>query len=191
MNVEAIADKVTYRINLHGRQRRMKEAILYVSRKAADQKFFGLVKLNKILWRADFRAFRERGLPVTGRQYQRQAQGPVAVDMPPLLGEMLRENILVWADTDVPRERRPSANADPNLSFFSPDDIRYLDEAIEYYRNLSATDASDDSHGVAWKVRNDGDPMPYEASLLQDAPLPKSMLNRLSVIGRERGWQSE
>ena len=37
-----------------------------------------MVKLNKLLYRADFEAFRLLGHPITGETYEKQEFGPVA-----------------------------------------------------------------------------------------------------------------
>ena len=51
---------------------RLGEAILYVAERLADDPAGrGAVKLNKILWWADFESFRERGRSVTGAVYQK------------------------------------------------------------------------------------------------------------------------
>ena len=55
--------KLTYRFKLPGGQRRLREMVLYVSERNSDTERFGLVKLNKILWKADFSAFADRGIP--------------------------------------------------------------------------------------------------------------------------------
>ena len=190
MDVERLADRVTHKVALQGGQGRMKEAILYVCQKAAGFSHFGLVKLNKILWRSDFQSYRERKIPVTGRQYQRQPQGPVAVDMPPLLNDMLGSGLLDWGQTNVPNERRPVAKANPMMKWFSPDDIRYLDEAIAHYQHLTASDASNQSHGTAWDVRENGDPMPYESALLADGALPNEVYEKMMSVGNKKGWRS-
>lgn len=190
MDIERLSERVTYKVSLQGGQDRMKEAILYVCQKAADFSYFGLVKLNKILWRADFRSYKDRQIPVTGRQYQRQPQGPVTVDMPPLLNDLLGAGLLGWAETSVPNEKRPMANAKPVMRWFSPDDVGYLDEAIAHYKHMTATDASIQSHGVAWEVRENGDPMPYEASLLSNDRLPPEVEGKLMSMAASKGWRS-
>src|ERR1700720_1644773 len=86
--------KLTWKVQLPGGQKRLREAILYVSHACEAAPLFGLVKLNKILWRADFESFAERGQPITGRQYQRLPQGPAPVEMLPLLNEMQAEGLI-------------------------------------------------------------------------------------------------
>jgi hypothetical protein len=176
---------VTYRVNLPGGQRRLKEASLYVMQKAAAFEFFGLVKLNKILWRADFEAFHERHIPVTGRQYQALPAGPAPFEMRPILNEMLRDGDIEIVETDVPSELRPIAKVSPVLTFFSPHDLRFLDEAVAHYKDMTGTKASHESHGLAWSTREVGDPIPYEASIYNDAITPENLPPKLAARFRE------
>ena len=190
--LEEFGSKVDYKIELSGGQNRLKEAILYVCQRASEMEFFGAIKLNKILWRADFRSFAERQIPVTGRQYQRLAMGPAPVEMPPVVNDLLRVGAIVIERRQIGRhvEKRHIAKAEPVLRAFSPEDLDYLDEAIEHYRYLTGSEASDESHGVAWRTREDGDPMPYQSAYFEDRPLPKSTLDKLESIARARKWQS-
>lgn len=183
----------TYKINLSGGQQRLKEAILYVADKGQAMTYFGAVKLNKILWRADFRAFYDRGQPVTGRQYQRLPLGPAPVEMPPIIREMLRDGLLEIAlrNQGGKPEHRHVPKVLPVLKFFSADDLAYLDESVEHYRFMTGTETSDESHGIAWKTRQDGDPIPYQAAYFEDKPLSNVSLRRLAEIGRSRGWRSQ
>jgi hypothetical protein len=182
--------RVTYRVDLPGGQRRLKEAALYVMRKAQDFGFFGLVKLNKILWRADFDSFRERRSPVTGRMYFKLKAGPAPFEMLPLLNEMRAAELIDIVDTNVPGELRPVALVEPVLNDFSPTDIRFLDEALAYYRDMTAAEASDDSHGLAWKTREIGDPIPYDAVIFDDSPLSAKLEDRFYDLARDKRLHS-
>src|SRR5712672_2931435 len=192
MMADALSLNVTCRVDLSGGQRRLKEAILYVAEKGQAMRFFGRIKLNKILWRADFRAFYERRQPVTGRTYQRLPWGPALIEMLPVMQELLREGAL----TEEARvlsgntEYRPIARAEPVLKFFSPDDLGYLDESISHYWNMTGTESDDESHGIAWRTRNDGDAIPYEAAYFEDKPLPQASLERLASLARQRNLRS-
>lgn len=191
--LEDLGSRVDYKIELSGGQNRLKEAILYVCRKSADMEYFGAIKLNKILWRADFRSFADRQIPVTGRQYQRLAMGPAPVEMPPVVNDLLRSGAIVIERRSMGRhvEKRHVAKADPVLRAFSPEDLDYVDEAIAHYRYLTGTEASDESHGIAWRTREDGDPIPYQAAFFEDGPLPVTTLTKLEAIARMRNWQSD
>lgn len=164
---------LTYAVPLPGGQERLREMVLYVAKCCHNAPRFGRVKLNKILWKADFDAFAERGVPVTGRAYQRLKWGPAAVEMAPLLAEMLRDGLMAAEQTDFGEgvvEQRPRPLVEPRMHYFDDDDMRFVEAAIKYYWDKTGTQASDDSHGVAWKTRSDGDPMPYELSYLLPRP---------------------
>ena len=185
--------KLTWKVHLPGGQRRLWEAILYVSKKCEDAPFFGLVKLNKIIWRADFESLAQRGQPVTGRQYQRLKQGPAPVEMLPVLNELQANGLLLLKK--VPQgnyeEQRPIALEDPVLNLFSPQDIECLDRSILSYWEMTGKEASDVSHGIAWRSREDGEAMPYELAYLSDQPLGRSQQTRLLKMAAEHGWNSK
>lgn len=183
---------VNYKIELSGGQHRLKEAILYVAQKGERMKFFGRIKLNKILWRADFRSFFLRHQPVTGRGYQKLEWGPALIEMAPVVNELLRAGLLIEeARTHGDKtEHRPVAKANPVLRYFSPEDLEFLDESVSHYWDMNGTEASDESHGIAWKARNIGDPIPYEAAYFEDKPLSKSALQRFEKLARKLNLRS-
>jgi Protein of unknown function (DUF4065) len=66
---------------------KFKELVIYLCAAAeqAGDEGFGMVKLNKLLYRADFEAYRLLGHSVTGETYEKQEYGPVARDLPIVL----------------------------------------------------------------------------------------------------------
>jgi len=186
--------QLTTRIRLPGGQDRLKQMILYVADQCAAAERFGLIKLNKILWKSDFDAFAARGIPVTGRDYQRLELGPAPKEMPPLYRDMLRNGLIRVETVDFGDdivEKRTIPLVPFDLSLFSEDDIRFVDAAIAYYWTMTGTETSDDSHGIAWKTHNNGDPLPYELARLSDRPLPSEAQSRIASRARERGWKSQ
>lgn len=184
--------RLTYRVHLAGGQQRLREAALYVMKKCQHADFFGMTKLNKILWKADFSAYAGRQTPVTGRQYQRLKNGPAPVEMLPVLQDLQSADFVRIETKEMGPylERRPIALVEPSMRFFSADDLTYLDAAIDLYWNFSGSGVSEDSHGVAWKTRKNGDPMPYELALLSDDELSAYEAEYFSGLGKERGWVS-
>jgi len=166
--------------------------VLYVSTKGKDMPRWGRTKLNKILADADFTAFRERRVPVTGRPYQRLKAGPAPIEMPVILNEMKEEGLIDIENINVGArmEQRIVPIAKPSLHFFSSDDLEYVDRSIKRFWDMTATQASDELHGVAWKTRNDMDPLPYESALLSDEKLSGRSLERIKEMAREHGWKS-
>lgn len=152
-------------------------------------RYFGLVKLNKIIWKADFDSFAARGVPITGREYRRQIYGPVPREMKPLHDEMLREGAIrierrVYSDDVV--EHRTVPQDIPDLSFFTDEDMTFIDASISHYWKMTGEETSDESHGIAWKTRRNGDPMPYESAILSNLELGPSQRRRIEEMIRQR-----
>lgn len=193
------SQKLTYRVDLPGGQARLRELVLHVSHRAEGMERFGLIKLNKIVWKADFSAFAARGMPVTGRAYQRLPLGPAPVEMRPLLAEMLQDRLITFKlisfgtgpDGQEIIEHRPLTQEMPSLRWFSRDDLEFVEQAIAYYWSMTGTETSDDSHGPAWRTRQNLDPMPYESALLADKELGPQQKARIMKKAQELGWRSQ
>jgi hypothetical protein len=168
--------------------------ILYVAQKCETSHYFGAIKLNKIIWKADFDSFAARGVPVTGREYRREKYGPVPKEMVPLHTEMLKQGAVRIVRTEFGKdetgkpiiEHRTVAQDEPNMSLFTPEDVSFVDKSISHYWEKSGTESSDESHGVAWRTRSNGDPMPYELAWLSDQPLGRVQAERLTALIVER-----
>lgn len=187
------APKLTASVLMPDGQKRLRALILYVAEECRDAPRFGLIKLNKILWKADYSAFAERGRPVTGRAYQRLRWGPAPIEMKPLLREMFEAREISYADTDFGDdvvEQRILAEVRADVRVFMAEELRFVDRAISYYWDKTGTEASDDSHGIAWKTRTNGDPMPYELAYLSDRTLEGRQLARLVEKATTQGWKS-
>lgn len=168
--------------------------ILYVSAKCADAERFGLIKLNKIIWKADFDSFAAHGTAVTGRAYKRQKFGPVATDMMPLYSEMLRDGLISIERVDFGDgviEKRTIPQVEAKLDRFSLSNLAFIEESIHYYWYKTGEESSDDSHGVAWSTRSNGEDMPYELAYLSDASLGLSQRLRLEDRMLQEGWITE
>ena len=183
----------TLTVSLPGKQMRLRQMILYVAKRCEDARFFGAIKLNKIIWKADFNAYADRGVPVTGREYRRQKLGPTLREMRPLQTEMLKDTMIKIDRRKVGDfiEQRTIALVDPDMSLFTSEDIAYVDRSIEHYWSMTGTETSDESHGVAWKTRANGEAMPYESALLSDRSPRPAQMERLEKLIRERMLSTE
>jgi hypothetical protein len=189
-----IRRRLTYRVDMPGGQSRLREMVLYVSERCSEARRFGKIKLNKIIWKADFDAFAGRRVPVTGRAYQRLKFGPAPIEMAPLYGEMLQDDLITvkrndLGDNYIEHRTIPKVKSETKR-LFSGDDLSYVDASIEYYWHLTGEEASDDSHGVAWRSRTDGDPMPYELALLSDAVPSDEQRLRILDMAERLSWNS-
>jgi Protein of unknown function (DUF4065) len=179
----------TVTVRLPGERSRLRQMILYVARKCREAEFFGAIKLNKIIWKADFDSFAARGIPVTGREYRRHKLGPVPREMKRVHTDMLSEGAIRVERRKVGDyiEFRTIAQDEPDMSWFTPEDMSFVDASISHYWEMTGTESSDESHGVAWKTRSNGEPMPYELSWLSDRPLGPAQTRRLKdMMARRR-----
>jgi hypothetical protein len=138
-------------------------------------------------------------VPVTGRAYQRLPLGPAPQEMPRVYNDMLRDGLIRVERVDFGQnefgedvvELRTIALVEPNLTGFNESDLRFVDSAITYYWNMTGTETSDDSHGIAWRTHHNGASLPYELARLSDKPLSRQMRERIVARARERGGMTQ
>lgn len=170
---------------------RFRELILYISRESQNDHWFGAVKLNKILYHSDFRAFERFGIPLTGVRYFRLPKGPAPKMLVPVRDELVREGALRIERRQVGPEHyqeRPVAIREPVTDLFTADELSLVDEVIRDLWNQTAAEVSDASHDIRWLALRNKDPMPYELAHLSDAPLSQAEQTRTRELAREFGW---
>ncbi|QFT60431.1 hypothetical protein FIU94_16495 [Sulfitobacter sp. THAF37] len=170
---------------------RFRELIVYISSKCADDAYFGAIKLNKILYYSDFRAFRRFGMPLTGVRYQKLRLGPAPKSLLHVRRALVDEGALRVDKVDVPggyTQDRTVALRDPVLSHFSDDEISLVDEVIRELWPQTGSQVSDVSHDVRWRVMNLGDAMPYELAFLSDEKPTEKDRKRTDELAAEFGW---
>lgn len=185
---------VTVRVSLPGGQNRLRQMILHVASRCREAQFFGAVKLNKIIWKADFDSFAARRVPVTGREYLKQKFGPALREMVPVQRDMLASRQIEFVHRDFGDgfvEERTVALVEPDLSLFSEDDLGFVEGSLRHYWNMTGTESSDESHGIAWRTRAIGVSMPYESAVLSDKRPPKAQWERLKALVAARALTSD
>ena len=181
---------LTYEVE--GWRERLKEAMLYVSWKCQDDPRFGLVKLFKILYFADFDAFLHYGSPVTGAPYYRLRHGPI-----PVHGYEVKEELMGTGDITVEKQeyfdlqqQRVVPTHPPEYSLLGPRDVEVLDRWIDKLRLLTASEVSTLSHSRAWEVAGDKEQIPYEAAFLSDDSLTAAEAEHLRELAQRHGWDA-
>lgn len=184
------AEELTFRFPSPDSDRRLKEMILYVSEKCVDDPNFGAVKLNKILFFADFFSYAYRGRPITGAEYVKRSYGPCPKAILPIRKQMEESKEIVVKEQEFfgKVQHRVIPLRQPDLSLFKPEDIALVDRVIETLSGQNAKRVSDISHGRAWKAAEEGESIPYQAVFISDDPLDESDVERAVQMARERGW---
>ena len=178
---------------------KFKELVVYLCAAAeqAGDEGFGMVKLNKLLYRADFEAYRLLGHPITGETYEKQEYGPVARDLPIVLDELAAAGRLRWQSIPRgPRMRKaPTMIDDPNavadMSAFPPDERQVVENTQRELAAYGGKGASEWSHeeSAGWNVvREYGQAIDYATTFISTDPIPPEDLKRARQFVRDRGW---
>lgn len=180
-------------------EEKLTELVLYIGAKCALDQHYGVLKLNKILFYSDFRAFRSLGAPITGAAYKKYTHGPA-----PRVMKSLRERLINTGDAfeyvnplpflnedDEPMsEKRLFPKRKPDMGKFTPEQTSIIDSVIEWLRPMTGMQVSRLSHKhPGWAHATMGEPIPYVSELLGDEARPlskKDQAHAVSVAARYR-----
>lgn len=155
---------------------KFRQLVLYVARKTEADPRCGRTKLNKILFYADFEAYRSLGASISGQLYQKLQFGPAPRRLLPEVEGMKRAGWCASASrsyNDYTVEKL-FALQEPDLMHFSGPEIAIVDRVIDDLWELNATAVSDLSHRFpGWQAVDLGDDIPYETAFIGD-PRPLS-----------------
>jgi hypothetical protein len=153
-------------------QRKLQELVMLVAERSQEDRNFGMTKLNKILFFADFTAYQRTGRSITGAKYQHLDQGPCPQQLVPALrglGSSLRE---VREDTYAGTMRRLVPTRPADASLFSGAEVALVDEVMRILMPLNNREASQLSHEtMAWRLTEDRQEVPYATAVISpEAP---------------------
>ena len=178
---------------------KFKELVVYLCAAAeqAGDEGFGMVKLNKLLYRADFEAYRLLGHPITGETYEKQEYGPVARDLPIVLDELAAAGRLRWQSIPRgPHTRKVPTMAEDldaaaDMSAFPADERQVIESTLRELAAYGGKSASEWSHeeSAGWNVvREYGEAIDYASTFISTAPIPPEDLERARQFVHDRGW---
>jgi hypothetical protein len=173
------------------------ELVLYVGAKCALDEHYGVLKLNKILFYSDFRAYRTLGQPITGTQYKKYTHGPAPRSMKTLRQSLIESNQAFEYVNPLPylneddeqlRELRLFARRAPDMSKFTPQEMATVDSVIDWLRPMTGKRVSEMSHKhPGWEHAKMGEEIPYFSELLSGTerrPLSKRNLARAVEVAK-------
>lgn len=166
---------------------KLRQLILYVASRSANETR-GDTFLNKMLFFSDAWALQHLGAPITQSRYQKLPFGPASVNLMPVRQDMIEEGLV--AVEMVGKTRVTRALREPDLSEFSTDEIKLVDEVFELFKGLSATRLSDISHDLApgWNLVGTKEDIPLHTQFLSTKPPPDSVLERGRELAATHGW---
>jgi hypothetical protein len=167
---------------------RFKELILYISQKCANDPKFDTLKLNKLMFFADYWAYGIYGEPITGFQYVKLEKGPAPKKMVAVKREMESEKALAQQPLPLKAWRRPVNLRAPDLSVFKPEQISIVDAFIEACKDVDGESLSDITHKMpCWTVPKLGEVIPYEMVFLSHEEPTNADIERGRAVAAELG----
>ena len=163
---------------------KFRELVVYICKKSEDDPTFGAIKLNKVLYYADFAAYRVLGKPITGAQYQKLHEGPAPQ-------ELLAARSVLINEGEARIETRPyftgtqkrlviEDGRDADLDMFAPAELPIVDEIIAYFHGKTAREVSDISHREpGWALAEDREIIPYETAWLSAEPISQDAKDKI------------
>jgi hypothetical protein len=152
---------------------KLRELILLIAEWCQADPKFGAIKLNKLLFHADFSAFLTFGEPITGQEYFALPQGPAPRRLKPITEQMKKREELAYKEISYfgQVQKRPIALRAADLSGFSGAEINLVRQTVERFWKMSATEISDQSHVfLGWKTAMLKETIPYSTALVSRRP---------------------
>ena len=167
---------------------KLKQLILYVSELGDDDPKLGAIKLNKILYYSDVRAYLELGHSITDAAYQHLSEGPAPFELLRARDELQQEGAI----TIEPRryfnlvQQRIVVQRPPDLSNFTEAEISIVREVMTFLAPLNAAEVTLLSHQEwGWKLTDEGDEIPYRTAWLSAEPLTEEQIRDGQRLWRE------
>lgn len=173
------------------RETRFKELVLFVAEECIDDPKFSKTKLFKILFFSDFEAYGKLGQPITGIRYLKWPFGPAPAVYARIEQELLADHAirLVRKPVYEHEQQRVLPLRNPNIKTFSAEEISIVTRWIRFFWNKTANEVSRFSHGKAWKLARENEPIPYEAVFISNEPVSFDEIDRAKGLAARYGWK--
>jgi len=164
------------------------ELLLYVGKRTADDPTVGAVKLNKLLYFAEFAAVRLFGHPITGVEYQRLDNGPAPRRLLPIRQRLVENGSAELRTSPVFgfAQQRLIPLREPDLTAFSREELQIVDEVVDTLRGKTAVEVSAISHQEAgWRMVGDREVIPYEFAVVRPPHLTPEIRAHAEVLAAQ------
>ena len=169
---------------------KFRELVVYIAERCQDDPMFGAVKLNKILYYADFSAFRELRAPITGATYRKMSEGPAPKELSQARESLIDSGRLRVEECSYFGHRQKRLvvqdEAQANTGLFAPGELRIVDEVIAFFWGKSAREVSDYSHREpGWSLAQEREAIPYQTAYLSGDPIDQDTEEHALKIAEE------
>lgn len=151
------------------KSKKLEELVLYIAYKSQNDKYFGMTKLNKLLYYSDFMSYLYEEEPIVGATYIKKDQGPITPDLLSAIERLKEKKKIAISEISFFNftQKKVVPLKNPDISCFKPEEIALVDEIIEHFKDNTAKDISKFSHGeLGWQAAKMNEIIPYEAVLV-------------------------
>ncbi len=152
---------------------KFREVLLYILEKVGAKPNVGETVLYKLLYFIDFDFYEKFEEQLIGATYIKNRYGPTPVEFRNIVSNMVKRGEIAPVAGkyfQYPQKKYLPLRR-PDLSGFTGDEIRHIDEVLQRLSDKSANDLSDYSHGdVPWKVQKPGEALDYELVFYRSEP---------------------
>ena len=160
-------------MTIRPKDRKLAELILFISERSEGDARFGADKLARLLFNADFSAFRYHKKSITGQVYEKCHVCPC-----PKRLAVVRQALISRRELAI-REREPYGSRQyrsfalrlADLSKFTAEELALVTRLIATNWGLSSWDVRNTSEEICgWEQANDGENVPYEIAFISKRP---------------------
>lgn len=180
-------------------EEKLGELLLLIAEDLADDPFGGAVKVNKVLFFAEFAHVRSTGRPITGAPYQKLRHGPAPRRLVPVRERLLASGAATLVSEVVlgrtQHRLRPSRPA--RREIFTEEELRSVADAVTLLKGRTGTDASALSHlEPGWQLVKEGDTIPFVTAYLapdqgRTSPAVRAQAARIAEEYAERIYHQQ
>jgi hypothetical protein len=169
------------------------DELLYAAWLLREDEAGGAVKLNKVLYYAEFGHMREYGVPISGARFFKLDEGPAPRALLPVRQELVDQGRAELLDAPflgfVQNRLVPTESPDPDQSSLTADERRSIEQAVMYLDGMNAHQVSELSHlERGWQLVDFEEDIPYETAFLaQSQELTPSIKDHIAELAAARG----
>ena len=145
---------------------RFRRLALYFAMRSANDAYWGMTKLAKLLFYSDFQAYGELDSSITGATYAKYPHGPYPVALKDEVDGIIdrKEGYVEPVHCYGYEQRRLKLRGESvDTSIFTDREIAIADTMLDRLSVKNASDVERDAHEEpAWLLVRDGAPIPYE-----------------------------
>ena len=167
---------------------KIRELIVYLASRSAEDDRFGRTKLAKLLFFCDFGAVEELGAPITGARYRKKERGPLAEEELLALrdlkdsGSIDIEQVNVYGRT----QKHIIARREADISWLTPAQHVLIDEVVARHWDDDAKHLSDLSHEFpGWELADMDGVIPYHAVFIARQAPTQADIDWAEGVARE------